>query len=338
MKEEALSRSLVLNLHPGVPMLKIVFLDAWHFPPNYQIRKPSFPHEWVAYPVTPAEKTYERAKEADILIASKVILDRPLLKRLADNKRLKLIQIPATGTNNVDLDAAREYGITVQNVEGYSSNSVAEQVVAYIFACAKSFHAWSREQMSANWTTKEIFTYYDFPIYDVAGKTLTIVGKGNIGNLVAQKAQALGMNVVYAERHDATELREGYTEFRQAIRQADFISLHCPLTPSTANLVNEAFIKLMKPTAFLINTGRGGLVDEQALAKALIDKRIAGAALDVLSVEPPSMDNPLVKAGLDLPNLFYTPHNAFAGQKSLRDLADWMIDRIEAFVNRNYSF
>lgn len=319
-------------------MLNIVFLDAWHYPPNYQIRKPAFPHQWISYNTTKPSEVIERAKEADILIASKVVLDAATLKKLASFKRLKLIQIPATGTNNVDLDAARELGIRVQNVEGYSSNSVAEHVIAFIFASARSFHAWSRDQLSAAWTTKEIFTYYDYPIFDVAGKTLTIVGRGNIGNLVAEKARALGMNVLFAERHNASELREGYTEFRQAISKADFISLHCPLTPETNKLVDTAFIKSMKKTAILINTGRGGLIDEDALAKALIERRIAAAYLDVLSTEPPALDNPLVKAGLDLPNLFYTPHNAFAGQLSLRTLADLMIDKIDDFVRRNYDF
>ncbi|MFC6276915.1 NAD(P)-dependent oxidoreductase [Psittacicella hinzii] len=318
--------------------LNIVFLDALHYPPNYQIKKPNFPHTWTAYPVTKADQVFERSKDADILIASKVILDRAMLKRLADNGKLRLVQIPATGTNNVDLEAAKEFGITVQNVEGYSSNSVAEHVIAFIFAMARSFHGWSRDQLSANWTQQEIFTYYDYPIYDVAGKTLTIVGRGNIGNLVAEKAQALGMRVLFAERHDADELRQGYTEFRQAIGQADFITLHCPLTPSTTELVNDQFLRLMKRTAFLINTGRGGLINEKDLANALKDRRIGGAALDVLSLEPPTMDNPLVQAGLDAYNLFITPHNAFAGQQSLRTLADLMIDRIDTFVAQNYKF
>lgn len=319
-------------------MLNIVFLDALHYPSNYQIRKPNFPHKWTAYPTTKPNQVFERCKEADIVISSKVILDAPMLKRLADIGRLKLIQIPATGMNNVDVDAAKRLGITVQNVDGYSSNSVAEHVIAFIFAMARSFHGWSRDQLTAKWTTQEIFTYYDYPIFDVAGKTLTIIGKGNIGNLVAEKAHALGMRVLFAERHDADELRQGYTEFRQSVGQADFITLHCPLTASTTELVNDTFLRLMKRTAFLINTGRGGLINEKDLAAALKEHRIGGAALDVLSLEPPTMDNPLVQAGLDAYNLFITPHNAFAGQKSLRTLADLMIDKINDFVAKNYSF
>lgn len=317
-------------------MLNVVFLDANHFPPNYQLRKPKFKHTWTAYPYTAPEQVWERAEDADIIIASKVVFDRKLLERFKKKGKLKLIQIPATGTNNVDLEAAREFGIPVQNVEGYSSNSVAEHVIAFIFSAARSFHGWSRDQLAATWTQQQIFTYYDHPIFDVAGKTLTVVGKGNIGNLVAKKAEALGMRVLFAERKDAQTLRQGYTEFNAAIRQADFITLHCPLDAKTANLCDESFFKLMNSKAFLINTGRGGLIDEQALVNALASQQIAGACLDVLSTEPPKIDNPLVRAGLDLPNLFITPHNAFAGQKSLRDLADWMMDKIDAFVFTNY--
>lgn len=316
-------------------MLNVVFLDALHYPPNYQLKKLNFEHNWVNYPYTTPDQTFERCKDADIIISSKVVLDRPVLEKLAAIGKLKLIQIPATGTNNVDLDAAKELGIAVQNVEGYSSNSVAEHVIGFIFALSRSFHGWSRDQLSARWSEQKCFTYYDYPIFDVAGKTLVIVGKGNIGNLVAQKAQALGMRVLFAERHNADQVRPGYTEFKSAIGQADYITLHCPLTPSTAGVVNNDFLALMKNTAFLINTGRGGLINEQDLANALRERRIGGAALDVLSAEPPPKDNPLVQAGLEEYNLFITPHNAFASEQSLRKLADLMIDHINTFVEKN---
>ncbi|RIY32045.1 glycerate dehydrogenase [Psittacicella hinzii] len=317
-------------------MLNVVFLDALHYPNNYQLKKLDFEHNWISYPYTLPEQTFERSKEADIIISSKVVLDRPTLERLAEIGRLKLIQIPATGTNNVDLEAAKELGIAVQNVEGYSSNSVAEHVIGFIFNLSRSYHGWSRDQLQARWSEQKCFTYYDYPIFDIAGKTLTIVGRGNIGNLVAEKAKALGMKVIFAERHNAEEVRPGYVEFKTAIAQADYITLHCPLTPSTVELVNQDFINLMKKTAFLINTGRGGLINEAVLAQALKERRIAGAALDVLSTEPPAKDNPLVLAGLDEYNLFITPHNAFASEQSLRKLADLMVDHINTFVKNNY--
>lgn len=317
-------------------MLNVVFLDAAAFPANFQIRKPEFPHNWTVYQTTAADQAFERSKDADIIITSKVIFDEKMLKSLADLGKLKLIQITATGTNNVDLDAARKYGITVQNVDGYSASSVSEHVIGAIFSLARGAQGWSRDQMVAKWVGQPIFTYFDYPIYDVAGKTLTIIGKGAIGKLVAKKAEALGLNVLYAERPDAQVLRQGYTEFNQAIRQADFISLHCPLTATTAELVNQAFLKNMKKNAFLINTGRGGLIDEQALTNALREKRIGGAALDVLSVEPPTMENPLIQLAVDAPNLIITPHIAFASQQSLRKLADLVIERIETFVKQNY--
>lgn len=317
-------------------MLNVVFLDAAAFPENYEIRKPNFPHNWIVYDRTSPDQTFERCKEADIVITSKVVFDRELLQKLGKIGRLKLIQITATGTNNVDLEAARDQQITVQNVAGYSSNSVAEHVIACIFAMAKSMHAWSRDQLAAVWTQQDAFTYFAYPMYDVKGKTLTIIGKGQIGTEVAQKAEALGMKVLFAERAGASELRSGYTEFREAVRQADFISLHCPLTVATEKMVNQAFLKLLKPNCFIINTGRGGLIDEQVLAEALIERRIGGAALDVLSIEPPTMDNPLVRAALDLPNLYITPHQAFASESSLRTLADLVIDYVNDFVARNY--
>lgn len=144
------------------------------------------------------------------------------------------------------------------------------------------------------------------------------------------------MNVIFAERSGASELRSGYVEFREAVSKADFISLHCPLTPETDKMVNLAFLKLLKPNCFIINTGRGGLIDEEALAQALVEGRLGGAALDVLSTEPPTLDNPLVKIALDLPNLFITPHQAFASESSLRKLADLVIEQIDKFVEQNY--
>ncbi|MFU2077059.1 2-hydroxyacid dehydrogenase [Avibacterium endocarditidis] len=309
--------------------MKIVFLDSTAIPKHIPIPRPNFEHQWVEYEHTSPEQTIERAKDADIVITSKVVLDRETMKQLPN---LKLIAITATGTNNVDLEAAKELGIAVKNVTGYSSVTVPEHVLGLIFALKHSLMNWYKDQLSAKWADSKQFCYFDYPITDVKGSTLGVVGKGNLGKEIGRLAEALGMKVIYAERKGATTVREGYLPFEQVLQEADIVTLHCPLTPETTNLINAETLKLMKPTAYLINTGRGPLVDEKALAEALENGTIAAAALDVLVKEPPEKDNPLIQAATRLPNLIITPHVAWASDGAVEILVKKVTQNMEEFV------
>ena len=311
-------------------MLNIVFLDRTGLPASHEIPRPSFPHNWLEYDRTSPEQTYERAKDANIIITSKVVFDREMLAKLP---KLKLIAITATGTNNIDLAAAKERGIAVKNVTGYSSVTVPEHVLGMIFALKHSLIGYHRDQITSDrWATCGQFCYTDYPITDVRGATLGIFGKGNLGSEVGRLAGLLGMKVLYAERQGATSVREGYTAFETVLKQADILTLHCPLTPETQNLINADTLSLIKPTAYLINTGRGPLVDEAALLNALENGTIAGAALDVLVKEPPAQDNPLIQAAKRLPNLLITPHIAWASDSAVTTLVQKVAQNIEEFV------
>lgn len=311
-------------------MLNIVFLDRTGIPATHEIPRPSFPHTWTEYDRTSADETFERAKDADIVITSKVIFDREMLSRLP---KLKLIAITATGTNNIDSVAAKELGIAVKNVTGYSSVTVPEHVLGMMFALKHSLVGYHRDQVTSDrWATCGQFCYTDYPITDIRGSTLGVFGKGNLGTEIGRLAGLLGMNVLYAEHKGATTIREGYTPFEEVLKQADIVTLHCPLTETTQNLINAGTLALMKPTAYLINTGRGPLVDEAALLAALENGTIAGAALDVLVKEPPEKDNPLIQAAKRLPNLLITPHVAWASDSAVTTLVNKVAQNIEEFV------
>ncbi|MCI7480089.1 2-hydroxyacid dehydrogenase [[Pasteurella] aerogenes] len=309
--------------------MNIVFLDSTAIPKHIPIPRPTFAHQWTEYEHTSAQQTVERAKEADIVITSKVVFSREVMQQLP---KLKLIAITATGTNNVDLDAAKELGVTVKNVTGYSSVTVPEHVLGLIYALKHSLMNWYKDQLSAKWADCKQFCYFDYPITDVRGSTLGVIGKGNLGKEIGRLATLLGMNVIYAEHKDAITIREGYVPFETVLKEADIVTLHCPLTESTKNLINADTLKLMKPSAFLINTGRGPLVDEKALVEALENGTIAAAALDVLIKEPPEKDNPVIQAATRLPNLIITPHIAWASDSAVTTLVTKVAQNIEEFV------
>ena len=310
--------------------MNIVFLDSTGIPASHRIPSFSFPHQLTEYAHTAAEQVLERAKDADIIITSKVILNHEILSQLP---KLKLIAVTATGTNNIDLVAAKALGITVKNVTGYSSVTVPEHVIGMIYALKHRLIDYHRDQLlTERWATCGQFCYVDYPISDVQGSTLGIVGRGCIGNEVARLAQAVGMRVLFAEHQHATTIREGYTAFDEVLKQADVISLHCPLTPQTEQLINAKTLVLMKPNACLINTGRGGLINEADLLQALQSGKLAGAALDVLVKEPPASDDALWLASKTQPNLLITPHVAWASDSALTTLVNKVAQNIEEFV------
>lgn len=310
--------------------MNIVFLDSTAIPKHIPIPRPSFPHNWVEYEYTSAEQTIERAKDADIIITSKVILSREVLQQLP---KLKLIAITATGTNNVDLEAAKEFGVAVKNVTGYSATTVPEHVLGMIFALKHSLAGWQRDQLTGKWTESKQFCYFDYPITDVKGSTLGVFGKGCLGTEVGHLAELLGMKVLYAE-HRATTCREGYTSFEEVLKQADILTLHCALTETTKNLINQETLSLCKKGAYLINTGRGPLIDEQAICDALKSGQLGGAALDVLVKEPPEKNNPLIELAKTMPNLIITPHIAWASDSAVTTLTKKVTQNIEDFVQQ----
>ncbi|MCK9115624.1 2-hydroxyacid dehydrogenase [Haemophilus influenzae] len=311
--------------------MKIVFLDSTAIPKHILIPRPSFEHTWTEYDHTSSVETIERARDADIVITSKVIFDRETLQQLP---KLKLIAITATGTNNVDLVAAEEMGIAVRNVTGYSSTTVPEHVIGLIFSLKHSLAGWLRDQTEAKWAESKQFCYFDYPITDVRGSTLGVFGKGCLGTEVGRLANAVGMKVLYAEHKDATVCREGYTPFDEVLKQADIVTLHCPLTETTKDLINAETLSKMKKGAFLINTGRGPLIDELALVDALKTGHLGGAALDVMVKEPPEKDNPLILAAKTMPNLIITPHIAWASDSAVTTLVGKVMQHIEEFVQQ----
>ncbi len=276
------------------------------------------------YDTTKTEDVLARAKDADILLINKIVMDRQLL---AECKNLKLITILATGFNIVDIEAAREFGITVCNVPYYSTNSVAQLTFAFIleFACKLSLHTAS--VLRGDWQNCKDFAYTLDTLHELYGKTLGIVGYGSIGKRVAEIAKAFGMNVLVSTRTPV----EDCVSREELFEKSDFVTLHCPLNDGSKLMINEKSLSLFKPTAYLINTARGGLVDEQALANALNEGRIAGAALDVLTNEPPKADNPLVHAK----NCIITPHMAWASVEARVRLMHATEDNVRAFLQNN---
>jgi len=259
-----------------------------------------------------------------------VAIDAAAVAALPD---LKMIAVSATGTNNVDLDACRARGIVVSNIRGYAVHTVPEHVMALLLALSRNLVAWRETLLAGGWQRAEQFCLFDHPIRDLHGATLGLIGSGTLGKGVARLAEAFGMRVLRAEHKGVAIVRPGYTAFAEVLAEADAISLHCPLTAETLNLIGEAELRAMKPSALLINTARGGIVDELALIRALKEGWIAGAGFDAITVEPPPADHPMVDpALLALPNFLLTPHVAWSSRPAMQTLADQLIDNIEAFV------
>jgi lactate dehydrogenase-like 2-hydroxyacid dehydrogenase len=303
--------------------MNIVFLDGASLPSPLQ--RPAEAATWTVRETTSAEQVAEALAEADVAITNKVRIDRATLEQAP---RLKLICVAATGYDCVDIGACRDRGVTVCNVPAYSAVSVAESVIGSLFALRRHLLAYTAAAV-AQWPQSSHFCVHGAPIEDLQGSTLGIIGRGDIGSRVARLAQALEINVLFAEHRDAQTVRPGYTAFNEVLAQVDALSLHCPLTPQTRHLIGAAEIGRMKPGALLINTARGPLVDEKAVLEGLVSGRLGGAALDVLSVEPPSADHPLLQC--DHPNLLVTPHVAWASQSSVARLKAVLAANISAF-------
>ena len=306
---------------------RIVFLERDSI--RGEFRRPDFPHDYDEYPLTAAADVAARVGEASIVITNKVVLRGELLAALP---QLKMIACAATGTDNVDLDWCRSHGIVVSNIRGYAANTVPEHAIALAMALRRNLLAYRRDVQAGKWQRSSNFCFFDHPIRDLHGATLGVVGRGTLGEGVARLAEAFGMRVLWAEHKgvDAAKVSPGRTAFEDVLRQSDVVSLHCPLNAETRGLIGEAELRLMKPDAVLINTARGGIVDEAALARALKEGWIGGAGFDVLSQEPPREGNPLLE--LDLPNFILTPHVAWASAGAMQALLDQLTGNLEAFA------
>lgn len=283
---------------------------------------------WTYHDHTPQELVADRIREAEIVASNKVLLDRAAIFAA---KRLKLICIAATGYNNVDLAAAAERNIPVCNVRDYATPSVAQHTLMFMLNFACRFVEYRQLIQTGGWQSSTYFCPLDFGITELAGKTLGIIGHGKLGTAVANLAQVFSMQVLIAEHKSATSLRPGRTAFDDVMRQADFISLHCPLSEATHHVISSREFNLMKPSAHLINTARSALINEQDLLQALSSKQIAGAAIDVLSEEPPVNGNPLLD--YPHPNLLITPHSAWASIESRQRMINLLAANIHNFLH-----
>ena len=310
--------------------MKAVFLDRGSFPDHVDILLPEKVSDYRYYHNSNESNVIDRIKDADIVMTNKFVLSREILEKCPS---IKLVQIMATGMNNVDLEACQELGITVQNVAGYSTVSVPEHTFAMILELRRNLTRYREAVKQGQWASSEFFCFMDFPILDLDQSTLCIIGKGALGNRVATIAEAFGMNVIFAEHKQATDVREGYVGFDEAIKQADIITLHCPLTDQTRDVIDEATFAKMKPSAILINTGRGGLVNETALVNTLKQQQIAGAGFDVATVEPMPKDHPL-QAIAHYPNFILTPHVAWASHSAMTRLLQIACDNMAAFIDQ----
>ena len=279
------------------------------------------------YPRTPRDQVVARAKGAPILLTNKTVLDALILQQLP---KLKYIGVLATGYNVVDVDYCQKHGIIVTNVPGYGPKTVAQMVFAHILNLTNHVYLHHLSVIQGKWSKGEDFCYWEKPILDLEGKVLGIIGFGQVGREVAQMAKGFGLKTIVHTRNIPNQHFPDikFVSLTELIKTSDIISLNCPLTKQTYQMVNKDFLQQMKTSAFLINCGRGDLIDETALKWALENNKIAGAGLDVLSQEPPPLDHPLFSC----PNVFFTPHIAWAGRKARQNLLNIAIQNVKSFL------
>jgi glycerate dehydrogenase len=310
-------------------ILKIVILDGYSANPgDLSWKELEQMGEVTVYDRTSPSETIQRAADADIVLTNKVVLDR---EKIAQLPRLKYIGVLATGYNVVDIEAAHQRGVIVTNVPAYSTESVAQMVFAHLLTVTNRTEHYAIQNRKGRWSSNPDFCYWDFPHMELAGKTFGIVGLGNIGRRVAEIALAFGMKVKALTSKSQDQLPTGIekADIQTLLSSSDVLSLHCPLTDKTRHLINAETLLKMKPTAILINTGRGPLIDDQAVANALQKGRLGAFCADVLTTEPPASNNPL----LSQPNAFITPHIAWASIEARVRLIQIATDNVRAFIN-----
>jgi glycerate dehydrogenase len=303
----------------------VVFLDRSTLRAN--VRRPAFEHAWNEHSTTAAAEILDRLKDTTVAITNKVPLRAETLSKLP---KLKMIAVAATGYDVIDIDYCKAHGIAVANIRNYAVHTVPEHAFALILALRRNLLAYRRDVENGVWQQAEQFCFFNHPIGDLSGATIGILGEGAIGQGTAKIARGFGMRVLFADHAPPKAPGVEFTPLDQVLAESDVISLHCPLTPESRNMIGPEQFRKMKKTALLINTARGGLVDEAALIRALDEGLIAGAGFDVLTKEPPKEGNPLLE--IRRPNFILTPHVAWASDNAMQFLADQLIDNIEAFV------
>ena len=308
---------------------QIVFLDSSTIGPGVILRRPDFEHKWEEYERTPPDLIVDRLKPATIAITNKVPIRADTLSELPD---LKMIAIAATGYDVIDVDACKTRGIPVANIRGYAVNTVPEHAFSLILALRRNLVEYRDQTLDGEWIRADQFCFFNRPIRDLAGSTLGIIGAGAIGQSVGRIGHAFGMEVIYHDDYAASAPDHGSLVSLAELRdRADVVSCHCPLTDETRGMIDSAFLKGMKPTAIVINTARGGIVDEEALSDAVRSGQIAGAGIDVTATEPPPLDSPIMELA-KLPNVIVTPHVAWASVGGMQTLCDQLTENMEAFV------
>ena len=309
-------------------MRKIIFLDRSTIAPGIRLRQPTFEHELVEYESTRSDEVVARLAGAAIAITNKVQLPAVALERLP---ALRLIAVAATGTDCVDKTYCEAHGIAVANIRGYAVNTVPEHAFALILALRRNVIAYREDVIAGRWQQSGQFCFFDHPIHDLAGARLGIIGEGVLGQRVAEIAKAFGMVPLFAAHKGRSGLGPLYTPWDEVLATSDIITLHSPLTPQTRGMIAMPEFRSMRRKPLLVNTARGGLVDEADLVRALDEGLISGAGFDVVTGEPPAADNPLMRAA-NRPNVIVTPHVAWASEEAQQALADQLMDNIEYFI------
>lgn len=309
-------------------MHKIVFLDRATIAPQIRLRPPAFAHELVEYAHTAPDQVAERIKDASIVITNKVAMTGPALEQAPG---VRLVAVAATGTDCVDKTACKARGVAVSNIRGYAVNTVPEHTFALMLALRRNVVAYRESVLAGRWQQSGQFCFFDHPIRDLGGARLGIIGRGVLGQRVADIAKAFGMVPQFAARKGGSGQDASYVPWDEMLATSDIVTLHLPLTDETRGMIAMPEFRKMKRRPLLINTARGGLVDEADLVRALDEGLICGAGFDVTQGEPPAPDNPLMQAA-GRPNVILTPHVAWASDEAQQSLADQLMGNIESFV------
>ncbi len=309
-------------------MTKIVFLDRATMGPSVDLTRPQAPHDWDQHDRSSADDVVSRLKGAQVAITNKVPITRTALEQLPE---LKFITVAATGYDVIDLAACRDHGVTVSNVRGYAINTVPEHTMALILSLKRAIPGYRQAVLDGRWHEENQFCFFDYPISDLAGAKIGIIGEGVIGQAVARLAQAFGMQPLFAAHKGVEGLGPLYTPFDQMLEQSDVITCHAPLTPATRDVLAMADFRKMKRRPIIINTARGGLVNEADAVVALEEGLISGLGFDVLTTEPPSADNPIYQVAAR-PDVIVTPHTAWASDQAMAEVWRQVVESIDAFL------
>jgi glycerate dehydrogenase len=310
-------------------MEKIVFLDRATLAPQIRLSRPAFAHELIEYDHTAPDQVVARLAGATIAITNKVPLTADVIAQLPG---LKLVAVAATGTDCIDKAACERHGVRVSNIRGYAVNTVPEHTFALMLALRRNLIAYRDDVLNGEWQKSGQFCFFNHAIHDLGGMTLGIIGEGVLGQRVGEIAKAFGMRTLFAAHKGRDGLGPLYTPWDEVLATSDIITIHSPLTPQTRGMLAMPEFRAMKRKPLIINTARGGLVDEEALVSALDEGLISGIGFDVLTTEPPADDNPLMRIA-GRPNVIVTPHVAWASDEAQQSLADQLMDNIARFIH-----